>query len=183
MVTPLVYATDFANENEETVPAASVETEVSDPVSDENSNDDVADVVDSMNDVAESAELEETAVAEEAVEVDSTETSEEPEIAERSETSEVEETEKVEEESIVAEPEVKATEVESTNAVEESVSYPAAALPLKDKTAFPVSSDGCPQGQALFSSSVFSGSGFPSVPYSPAKVSLRPMKYLAFPLL
>ncbi len=70
MVTPLVYATDFVNENEETVPVASVETEVADPVSDESDDEVVADVDDSTNNTEESAELEETADVEEAVEAD-----------------------------------------------------------------------------------------------------------------
>ena len=50
MVTPLVYATDFVNENEETVPVVSVETEVADSVSDE-SSDGAADLVDPTDDV------------------------------------------------------------------------------------------------------------------------------------
>jgi hypothetical protein len=50
VVTPLVYATDFVNENEETVPVVSVETEVADPVSDE-SSDGAADLVDSTDEV------------------------------------------------------------------------------------------------------------------------------------
>ena len=121
VVTPLVYATDFVNENEDSVSETVVETVVDDPVSDESDDIEVATDIDDSTDVAEeSAELEETADAEEAIEADNSETSEEPEITGEDETSEVTETEKVEQ------PEVKATEVESTNAVEQSVSYPAA---------------------------------------------------------
>ena len=51
VATSAVYATDIADSNEETVPEMAVETEVSDPVSDENSNEDVADFVDSTDGV------------------------------------------------------------------------------------------------------------------------------------
>ena len=58
VATPLVYATDFVNGNEETEPVASVETEVSDPVSDENDDNEVAaDVDNPLDDAEESAGL------------------------------------------------------------------------------------------------------------------------------
>jgi S-DNA-T family DNA segregation ATPase FtsK/SpoIIIE len=121
VVTPIVYATDFVNENEETAPVASVETEVADPVSDESDdNEVVADVDDSTNDAEESVELQETADAEESAKVDNSDTSEEPEIAEEDETSEVVDAEKVEETDDVEEAQ---TEDIEESSIEESVSY------------------------------------------------------------
>ena len=117
----------------ETAPVASVETEVADPVSDESDDNEVATDVDNpLDDAEESAELEESADAEETVEADNSETSEEPEVAEETEASEAVEAEKAEE-TVAEEPEVKATEVKSTTAVEESVSYPAAEFEGYDK--------------------------------------------------
>ena len=116
VVTPAVYAMQWASENEESVSETVVETTIDESDADDGSSDDevVADVDDSTSDAEKSAELEETADAEESAEVDNSEASEESEI------SEIAEAEKVEE------PEVKATEASSSNAVEELVSYPAA---------------------------------------------------------